>query len=751
VSSLNRLIACALAALSALPKAPAAETTTARIDRDLDWGQCGPLRDPPIAMPPGIATGVTHLEADGAELFPDRREVRLYGNAVVLEEGHRLEADEIRYQEASGRAEAHGHLLLQQPGLLASADSGVLARETEQGRFEGVEFRLPALRARGHAEVAELLGRDLSRYQGIRYSSCPPGQDDWLLEAGRLEIDHAEGSGTAHDAKLSFMGVPLLYTPWITFPVGDQRKSGLLPPILGHSSEAGFDLRLPYYFNLAPNYDATLTPRLTSERGLLLGGEFRYLTPSQQGESHAELLPHDLAATGDTPELRGAFAHRGNGQLAPGWRFDLDYNWISDDRYLEELGGGGVEGRQRHLERRGDLVYAGAGWGLLGRVQGFQTIDPALAPGARPYARLPQLLAELNRPNQAFGLTYHLRGEYVHFERASGVTGERLDLQPAISLPLRRSWGFLTPKLSARYTGYQLEGQPAGWADDPSRRLPSFSLDGGLFFDRDAEWFGGPVRQTLEPRLFYLYTPYERQDRLPLFDSAAFDFSFANLFRDNRFAGSDRVGDANQLTTALTSRTLAPDTGEELFRASLGQILYFRDRAVQLGDQPLADSQSSALVGELAARLGQHWNARAGLQWDPHAEGQATESSSLLLQYHDDRERLLNLGYRYQQGLLEQTDLSGRLPLGKRIYAVGRWSYSLADTQTLDLFGGLEFGACCWTARALARRYVNDVADEPSNAFYLQLELTGLTRLGDRLDSFLEKGILGYAGPDEPN
>jgi lipopolysaccharide assembly outer membrane protein LptD (OstA) len=330
-----------------------------------------------------VSVGRYRLEADGAELFPESGEVRLYGNALAFDQGHRLEADEIRYQEPTGRIEAKGNLLLQQPGLLASAASGVVERDTERGRFEGVEFRLPALRARGRAEVAEFEGRDRSRYQGVGYSTCPPGRDDWLLEAGQLEIDRADGSGTARDAKLSFFGVPLFYTPYLSFPVGEQRKSGLLPPTFGHSSETGLDLSLPYYFNLAPNYDATLTPRVTSERGLLLGGEFRYLTPTQQGETHGELLPHDQAAEGDERTLRGAFAHRGNGRLGPGWRFDVNYNWVSDNDYLEELGGGEVASRQRHLERRGDLLYAGSGWSFLGRVQGYQTIDEQHRPRRR--------------------------------------------------------------------------------------------------------------------------------------------------------------------------------------------------------------------------------------------------------------------------------------------------------------------------------------------------------------------------------
>ncbi len=736
-------LALIVAAALAAPLAGAA-AAAASLDQGLNWSACGPLSAPPPAAAPA-AEGPIEIAADSAELFPDERLVELRGRVEIQHGETRLEADQVRYDDRAGVAEAAGGVFLQQPGLRMAGRSGALNLRDDSGRLEAAEYRLPAQRARGRATVAEVVNPELSRFWDISYSTCAPGRDDWLLEAQTLELNRAAGWGEVENARLSFMDVPILYLPWATFPIDERRKSGFLTPSAGQSSETGFDLTLPYYFNLAPNLDATLAPRLMSKRGLLLGGELRYLGRGFQGLADAEVLPDDPDySLGNS--TRGAFSLAADGRPAPGWGFDLGFRWVSDDDYLEDLGNGQAVTAQHHLERRADLRYNGPGWSLLGRLQDHQTIDPGILPGNEPYARLPQLLLALEQPEQWGGLTYRLHGEYVYFDHAEGVTGHRLDLRPGLSLPLRRSWGFIEPALSARYTAYDLQDPALGQADNPERALGAFSLDAGLIFERPAEWFGAALTQTLEPRLFYLYTPHENQDDLPVFDSAELDFGFANLFRENRFSGADRIGDANQLSTALTTRALSSDTGEEILRASLGQVSYFRDLEVQLPGQAAEYDPSSALVGEAAARLTRNWQARAAIQWQPHADAGATEHSALLLQYRDGPKRIANLGYRYQAGLLEQGDMSARWPLSERFHAVARWNYSLRHTETLEAFAGLEYDTCCWAARAIARRYVNDVAEAPENAFFIQLELKGLTSLGDKVDDYLEQGILGYGG-----
>lgn len=689
----------------------------------------------------------TRIEADAADLYRREDRTEFSGNVQVELGNDRLEADHATYLKGANTLDAEGNVYLEQPGLRVTGSTMHYNLTSRQGTAEQAEFRLTDPLARGNANSAELLNTHQSRYSDVRYTTCPPGNSDWQVEAEELEIDRSTGVGTAHHAKLRFKGVPFIYLPYATFPIDDRRKSGFLPPTIGSSENTGVDISIPYYFNIAPNLDATFTPRVMSKRGILLGGEFRYLTEHNRGEIRTELLPSDSEQGPGENDTRGAVNMLLNGTPAPRWRYDIDLNYVSDNDYIDDLGDSLATTSAKHQERRGDLRYYGNGWSFLGRAQHYQTIDNTIAVSDRPYSRLPQLLLNLERPNQTMGLTYHLRTEYVHFGHSldSKVKGERFDLQPGISLPMRRPWGFLTPKLSLRHTRYSLENQSAGLSDNPDRTLPTFSLDSGLYFDRTGNWFGNAISHTLEPRLFYLYIPEEDQSDLPDFDTADLDFSFANLFRENRFSGADKVGDANQLTTALTTRGLSTTTGEELFRASIGQIFYFRDRDVQLLSSGVASNEdSSSIVAEVSARLTRNWRAQAGIQWNPHADVDATEKSAFGIHYLDEKKRILNLTYRFTDGAIEQTDLSARWPITHQLHAVGRWNYSLLHKNSMETFAGIEYESCCWVSRFVVRDYRSDANGEGNLALFLQLELKGLTSLGDKIDQFLERGILGY-------
>ncbi|WP_260292168.1 LPS-assembly protein LptD [Sedimenticola hydrogenitrophicus] len=719
----------------------------ARIDRGLDWSQCAADRSPrhPPSLP--IADTSTRIEADAADLYRSEGRADFSGNVQVEHANERLQADHVTYLKGGNTLDAEGNVYLEQPGLRVTGSEMHYNLNTRQGSAEQAEFRLTDPLARGNAGTAEILNTDQSRYSDVRYTTCPPGNSDWQVEAEEIEIDQASGVGVARHAKLRFKGVPFIYLPYATFPIDDRRKSGFLPPTIGSSENSGADASIPYYFNIAPHLDATFTPRIMSKRGILLGGEFRYLTERNKGEVRGELLPSDSERGPGENSTRGALNMLLNGTPAPRWSYDINLNYVSDNDYLDDLGASLAATSVQHQERRGDVQYFGDGWSFLGRAQQFQTIDSTIALNDRPYSRLPQLLLNLEKPDQAMGLTYHLRSEYVHFGHSSDnkVKGERFDLQPGVSLPLRRPWGFLTPKLSLHHTRYSLENQTPGLSDNPSRTLPTLSLDSGLYFDRGGNWFGNAITHTLEPRLYYLYTPKEDQSDLPDFDTGALDFSFANLFRENRFSGVDKVGDANQLTTALTTRGLSSASGEELFRASIGQIFYFRDREVQLissGAVPQEDS--SSIVAEVAARLSREWRMQAGLQWNPHASGNETERGAFGIHYLDERRRILNLTYRYTNGSIEQTDLSARWPITHRLHAVGRWNYSLLHETSMETFAGVEYESCCWVSRFVVRDYRTDANADGNLALFLQLELKGLTSLGDKIDQFLERGILGY-------
>ena len=720
-------------------KRPQQDGDTLRIDRDLDWRQCGPLKDPTETL--GKGSDETQITSDSAEVSRENKEARFSGNVVVTKGDQLLEADRITYNNRDETIDADGSVFYQSPGLLVSGNSARMDMAENKGSLKDAEYRLPKRRGRGSASQAEIVGPNQSHYKNISYTTCRPGNDSWVLEAAELDINTEEGVGVARDTVFRFKGVPFFYLPYASFPIDDRRKTGFLVPTVGSSSETGADVSIPYYINIAPDMDATITPRIMSKRGLMLGGEFRYLTDSYHGETRLEILPDDKERGSNENSARGAFSYTGHGYLSPRLVVDANINYASDHDYFEDLGDSLAVSSSRYLERRGDLRYYGDDWNILARAQYYQTIDETILRADRPYARLPQVLFRYEKPDQIAGLTLHMDAEYVYFDRDETVRGHRVDFNPAVSLPMRNSWGYVTPKLGVRYTSYDLKDQVAGMSDSPDRTTSTFSLDSGLYFER----VGESTTTSLEPRMFYLYTPKENQNDIPIFDTAEYDFSFYNLFLENRFSGSDRVSDANQLTLALTSRTFSNNTGAESFRFSLGEIFYLEDREVQLPGVATIKDSSSATVGQIAMQLSQNWSTQADLEWDHNRGGDKTTQSAIHLRYDDDNKTQLNLGYRYARDVFEQTDVSFRLPITSRLNAVGRWDYSLRYDKTMEAFAGLEYSTCCWAFRAVGRHYINDIDADANTAFYLQLELKGLTSIGNKVGEFLEDNLLGYS------
>ena len=723
---------------------PSVRATTRSLDEGIDWGACQLL----VGAPPSIQLSETddsglpiEASADSAAADLNAEQATLHGDVDLVRGDTRLQADEVVVNRLTSAVDARGNILLQRPDIRMSGERAEYQLDSRQGRVEQASYRVPAAHARGDAASAELVGPGISRYNEITYSTCQPGDDAWLLSANALEIDQNEGFGTARNATLRFMGAPILYAPWFTFPTDNRRRSGLLVPSVGHTGNTGFDLSVPYYFNLAENYDLTLTPRYMSRRGALLGGEFRFLTRTGRGELKADYLPNDR----EYGSARGSASLRANAGLAPRLTGALRLNYASDSQYLEDLGSSLAVTSTTHLERAGELRYFGDDWDLLGRVQQYQTIDERIPARNRPYSRLPQLRLDLFKPDGLAGTNYLLDAEYVNFYRDDSVRGHRVQLFPRIGLPLRRSWGYIEPRVGAHFVSYMLTDQIEGLDDSPSSLAGTFSLDGGLYFDRGMNYFGNAATQTLEPRLYYLYVPRVDQDDQPVFDTGVFDFNFDNLFRENRFNGPDRFGDANQLTLALTSRVFSDQSGAELLRASVGQTLYFADREVTLPGETVREDNSSAFVGEIAAALGGGWRARAGIQWDPDADdGGNVDQGLAQITYHDQDRRTLNLAYRLRDEVTEQTDLAFVWPVNDRWSVIGRHNHSLQDDRLLEALLGVEYGRCCWRVRALARQYTDGTGDDHNLGFFLQLELNGLGRLGDDIDEVLDTSIYGY-------
>ncbi len=715
------------------------------IDSGIDWENCSNALDAAPQRPTADMAFDNSLpievSADGAvaELTPEQ--ATFSGSVDLLQGDMRMQAEELHLDRITGEVKARGDVLLSRPDVRVSGDAASYSLNERRGEIEQASYRITAMRARGDAEQAEFLGDGVSRYRGISYTTCAPGDDAWLLSAKELELDQNEGLGTARHATLRFKGVPLMYAPTFTFPTDDRRRSGVLIPTVGQSSTNGFDVSVPYYLNLAENYDLTLVPRLMSKRGAMLGGEFRFLSESTEAVLEAEYLPNDRLYDGN----RGAARLRSTTRFNSRTTGNLRLGYVSDDDYLEDLGNSLAATSTRFVERAGELRYFGDTWDLLGRLQYYQTIDPEVPPRSRPYSRLPQLLVDLRDPHGIAGTTYHLDAEYVNFHRDNSVRGHRVNLFPRISLPLRETWGFLEPKVGAHYMAYSLSDQAPALDDSPSSIAGLFSLDSGLFFDRSTSYFGNAAVQTLEPRLYYLYVPNTDQDDQPVFDTGIYDFNFDNLFRENRFNGPDRFADANQATLALTSRFVAEETGAELLRTSIGQIFYFQDREVTLPGETTPNDSRSALVGELAADLGAGWRGRAGLQWDPNGDdGGNTEQALAQINYRDPDRRTFNAAYRLRDGVTEQTDLAIYWPINDAVSVIGRHNYSLQEDRLLEALVGVEYGRCCWRIRAMLRRYVDSSGDDTNLGFFVQLELNGLGRLGNDIDEVLERGIYGY-------
>ncbi|MEW8354997.1 MAG: LPS assembly protein LptD [Candidatus Thiodiazotropha sp.] len=718
-----------------------------RIDRGLDWDYCkNPPGETGLPATPALPGAAIRLEADQMEYDQARGLSLLRGSVQLWRPDGYAEADSISFDHRRRIANLFGNLFIEQGGVRATADEGYLELDDDSGWLSETEFRLTTGGARGSAALITLDGREHSHYRDAVYSTCLPDRDDWRLVATELAIDMAQGWGSARHARLELAGVPVLYLPYFTFPVDERRKSGLLIPSMGSSNRLGSELILPYYFNLAPNYDATLTPRLMSKRGVMLGAEFRFLGERQRGEISGEILAADRQQSPDRDDRRSALRFYHASLPYPGLATRIETSAVSDNEYLEDFGSGLAITSRRHLERVGEVAYNIGNWNLLGRVQRFQTVDDSLSESQHPYRRLPQLSTRYRNRTGPLGLTLGFSGEYAHFKHDTLTNGERLSLRPSLSLPLRRSWGHLVPRLSLNYAGYRLDQEAESPDETPDYFVPAYSLDGGLVFERETHWFGTPALQTLEPRLFLLYAPFDDQSEIPDFDSAELDISFSNLFKENRFTGRDRFGDAKQLAFGLTSRWFQSDNGMERLRASIGQIYYAEDREVQLSGSAEEDP-SSAIVAELSSRLGDHWRTRLTLRHNPHLDQEQVERGRFTLSYSTPEQQRFNVDYNFKRDSIEDLDLSFYWSFGHKFSLFGKWKYSYLYERNMNRIAGLEYGGrCCWKLRTLVQRYVanEDKDEEEETRFMLQLELRGLGALGHAVDSTMQETIYGF-------
>lgn len=560
------------------------------------------------------------------------------------------------------------------------------------------------------------------------------------MKMGLLELDRDRQIGVAHNASVEFKGVPILYSPWMDFPLNDRRKSGFLAPIFGGTSQGGTELTLPFYWNIAPNQDATIAPRVIMKRGLMLNNEYRYLGGNYGGELHVDTLPNDKVAERD--RLRLALMH--SQDFAERITGFVNYNHVGDDAYFRDLADAVNATSQANLMQEGGLKYYSDSWNAAVRVQRYQTLQDPFAPITVPYARSPQLT--LDAQQNFSGAKLAFAGEFVDFSHPTEVNGRRLVINPSISYPLLEdSAGYITPKVALHATKYVMGENNTLAVQNESRVLPIYSIDSGLAFERDSNMFGGNYLQTLEPRLFYVYVPYRNQDLLPNFDTAQADFSFTQMFHENRFYGSDRIGDADQLTLSLSSRLFERGNGMERLRFTMGERFSYKTPRVNLVTSTTAINKSDILMAA-AGRVTSTLSLDSEYQFDPNQTH--TQRYNIAARYRPEPGKAFNVGYRFTRNALRQAEISSQWPLSSRWDAVGRWDYSLQSRQTLEAIAGLEYNQSCWTLRLVAQRFAT-ATQQSNTGFFVQLELNDFVKVGADPLGLLKQRVPGYTKLNE--
>ena len=725
-----------------------------------------------------------YLEADSIDGDPDS-DLTLTGNAQVRRIDGVIKGDRINYRKDSGEVDVEGSARMMRDGTLVTGPRAKFNVDKYTGEIEKPNFWMGATGGFAVAEHADIFSKSQMRLHTVTYSGCNCEKPSWYIKATTVDVDFDENEGVARNGVLYFKDVPILASPYMTFPVKKERKSGFLVPTYGTTSQGGLDISIPYYFNLAPNYDLTLQPRYFSKRGTQLGGEFRYMGWAYNGTLVGTYLPNDQIRDRD----RWMFRWTHQQVLGNGFYTDWDYAKVSDNNYFRDISQLGLnQASTTYLPQRGRVGWSSNYWSTYVQVYKYQTLQDPDAPLIPPYDKVPELYLRGARYDWG-GFDVDWTSTAVRFRQPLvssvryGPDGDRLQSYPTISYPIVRPGWFIVPKAGVNFTQYQTNWYRTDWPGMPgssnfprgaSRTVPIFSVDAGLVFDRETTLFGKSSIQTLEPRLYYLRVPYRDQSRLPVFDTSLADFSFSQAFEENTYTGGwDRIANADQVTAALTTRWLDANTGFERLSLSAAQRIYFENQKVTLPNKTPRNNvrsdflvaASAALTDTLSTDLAAQYNpydnrwsrALVSTRWSP----QRLTTVALSYRYQRDPQP----GVYYQPQGQNQVSLAVQWPFTKRWYGVGRVDYSLRSgpsstvanlndsPRVTQAIAGLEYkGDCCWVGRVVYQRYAVSAKDANSAVFF-QLELTGLGSLGTDPMTLLNRSIPGYSRitPPVPN
>lgn len=701
------------------------------------------------------------LTGDKLSARPDIEAVA-EGNAELRRGDIVLKADRIEYDQVQDLATARGQVRLNSAGNVYEGPQLQLKLESYQGFFEQPHYRFLKNDAYGQAERVEFLDDKRSVVYKGNYTTCrrePLANwlPAWLLTADKLEVDGEDEVGRASGAVLRFMDTPILPIPEVSFPLSSKRKSGFLPPTVGLDNVNGVEVTVPYYWNIAPNRDATLYPTLMLRRGVDLGAEFRYLEPEYKGQIRANVMPQDQLRDRD----RWGLALNHSGSLNTGLTavgnvgVNVNFNRVSDDNYWRDFPRGGAALTQRLLPMDAQLSWARGDFSVNFRAQHWQTLQDPSSPIVPPYDRAPQLSLRYKPASLPGGVDLTVEADTTRFSADQNLTkqtnAQRSYVLAQVSRPWQAPGWFVVPKLQAHITNYRFDDPLSNGARSADRFVPTFSLDGGLIFERDTQLFGRALQQTLEPRAFYVRTPYRKQNQLPNYDSGANDFNFATVYTENPFSGHDRIADAHLLTLGVTTRWLDATNGAEVARLGLAQRLRFSDQQVTLPGGTVVDERLSDLLLSTGIRWDKTWGLDSVVQYNPKIE--RSVRSTVGLRYSPGDFRSISAAYRLQRGQSEQLDIGWQWPLrfssGQNNetpgtwYTVGRLNYSMKDKKLVDAILGLEYDGGCWLGRVVVERLQTGLANSNKRVL-LQLEFLGFSRVGTNALKALKDNIPRY-------
>ena len=683
----------------------------------------------PTLSPLQVQANAIHVEADQA-LFKRQGASQLQGDVIIANQDTQLRADQASFNPQTQDVSASGAVYLFSPGLELSSDRLNYNLQQGTGEIQNASYQLSAVDGRGSSKKLIRESKHITRLNEASFTTCPPGTNTWAIQAKSIELNQQNGQGTARNVSLQINGRSLLYLPYFSFPLSDQRKSGLLTPNFTTDEKSGLQISVPYYFNLAPNYDLTLTGNFLSKRGVQLDSQFRYLLAKHGGEVNFEFLPDDNETNRKNRYYFDWFhsSHTGsNSELT------LNAQGVSDNAYFNDLGTSLDASSTVRLERSLKYRSNKGDWSFAALLQDYQVLDNS----TNSYARLPQLRAEWRPKAQPNELVTYARTEYTFFSDSESIDGHRFDISAGLSRRFGNQFAYVTPAVEVRHTQYELDREANS---SIQRSLPTASLDTGLFFERplkEGKWI-----QTLEPRIFYSFTPFQDQDDIPVFDSSRRTFNYSQLFQTNRYTGSDRIEDANRLTTSITTRLQDTEKGREVLRASIGQMYHFDDRKVTLPDESIERGNRSELVLEASGELNEATRMTTTAFVD--TGDKSVTASQVRIHYKDRKSRILNLGYSQRKNEYAAAHISFATPVTKQWKLAGGYEQDLENKRMLESVVGLEYHSCCWKGRIAARKYLLSDNSTYDDALFMEVELKGLGDFGSGARKFLGNRIYGY-------